>query len=213
MAEQETNQGASGECSNDRVPVVRDGASKNNSNHSNVSKALIRISLDSYQLKVYILAVSTLNVPIQSIEHLKDFKAVFSELENAMSTKAVSMTIETLCPLGVDTSALQPHVKDKFVIQDHTDTDFVLTMGVILGNMFEDGYSNFLELVSRHFFDRVHRDGDRADFLKRLVQGDHIKMECLYLYSDFIRTAGCGRLLRLLTEFQIRQETRKGELL
>ncbi len=93
------------------------------------------------------------------------------------------------------------------MIQDHTDTDFVLTMGVILGNMFEYGYSNFLELVS-HGRHRVHRDTDRADFLKRLVQGDHIKMECLYIYSDFIRTAGCGRQLRLLTDFQIRQETR-----
>ena len=207
---QETDQGASGEClmtTNDGVRVVRDGASKN------VGEALIHISLDPYQLKVYILAVSTLNVQLQSVEELKDFKAVFSELENAMPKKAVSITIETLDSLGVDTSSLQPFMKDTFVIQDHNDTYFVLTMGLILGNMSGDGYSNFLELASRHFFRRVYRDGDRADFLKRLVQAGHITPDCLYLYSDFIRKAGCDRQLHLLTNFQIRQKARKGEVL
>ncbi len=197
---------------NDRVPVDRDGGS---SNHPTFSEALIRISesLDSYQLKVYILAVSALGVSLQSVEKLKDFKEVFKNLEKTMPTEAVSMTIETLQLLGVATSALQPYVKDKFARQDHYNTDFVLTMGVILGNMSEDNYGNFLEVICRDFIKCLHRDRDRADFLKQLFQGGHSKLKCLYIYSDSIRIAGCSRLLSMLTEFQIRQETRKGELL
>ena len=216
MAEQETNQGANREClmtTNDRVPIVCDGSSRNSSNHPTFSEALIRISeaLDSDQLKVYILAISALGVQLQSVEKLKDFKAVFKKLETAMPTKSVSMTIETLDSLGVDTSALQPYVKDKFARQDHYNTDFVLTMGKILGNMSEKNYDNFLEVICRDFINGLYRDCDRADFLKQLFQSGDIELNHLYMYSDAIRIAGCKRLLSMLTDFQIRQETRKGE--
>ena len=193
--------------------VLPDGDARN---HCTFAEALILISesLSPYHLKVFISVISTIDVPLHSVEYLTDFKKVFNRLEEVQPTKAVSITIKLLSQLGIDTSVLKPHEKDKrFEIQDNYDTDIILTLGVILDRMSKENYDNFLELVCRRFFDHVNRDNlsDRGVLLKRLLQEDYIKKKFLNDYFVWIRKAGCSRQLHLLFDFCARQGIEKGK--
>ena len=172
---------------------------------STLAVALVRTSpsLNLYQLRIYALIVSTLGVLLQSVEKLGDFKAVFYLLEKRMPTKAVSMTIESLNSLGINTRPLE-HFKDEvFVMQDHYDTHYVLTLGVILASMSEDGYMSFMELARREYFRNVHPDNlkDPAKLVEKLLGGGKTEKKDLHNFFKWIALAGYRSQLKTLEEF------------
>ena len=167
--------------------------------------ALVHISpsLNPYQLKIYGLVVSTQGVLLQSIEKLEDFKNVFYLLEKKMPAKAVSITMESLNSLGIDTRPLEPFEDEVFVIHDHYHTHFVLTLGVILASMSEEAYMSFMELARREYFRNVHPDNlkDPAKLVGKLLGDGTTEEKDLHNYFKWIPLAGYRSQLKMLKEF------------
>ena len=170
-----------------------------------IRTALVHISpsLNPYQLKIYGLVVSTQGVLLQSIEKLEDFKNVFYLLEKKMPAKAVSITMESLNSLGIDTRPLEPFEDEVFVIHDHYHTHFVLTLGVILASMSEEAYMSFMELARREYFRNVHPDNlkDPAKLVGKLLGDGTTEEKDLHNYFKWIPLAGYRSQLKMLKEF------------